>query len=527
MSVQAQTLTGTATATPPPQAWDNPQATVQSFIQDMTAKNLDEAAKSLDLSDIPFPVRDTRGERYAGVLASVLARIHDLHVDKISTNPNSPPVSIPVNLKNGKEAGAVGLSKGSDGYWRFDSKTITELPHLYRAVENEPQDNGLGPFPDITPSNGFYIREIMPSFLLHSFLWFELWQWIGLALMFGASVLLAWIVRAVIRLLLKTVFKHLANHLTDFTMWSLRKSLGLIAGGGLWWATYDYLGLEGGAFVVLVFLLKAFMCGAIAWVADALFDLVMDSVSARASTVVKRADAILIPIAKKFVRFVFVLFALLAFAGSMSVNVTGLVTGLGIGGLVLALAGKDSVENIFGSLTIIFDMPFGIGDYIKMTGAEGTVEEINLRSTRIRTPQDTLITQPNSNLIKAAVENFGARRARRFVVSLPVSYANELSRVTAFCERARKEIKKIDQVRQEDAYIEISSADENAIGLNVQLFFMTDSYAEELELRTRTMEALLKAAKDAKVMLGIVQWNPPPSQNPPDPAAQSSKPQTN
>jgi len=513
----AQTLPTLAQPTPPPppEAWDSPQATLQTFLQDMKASRTSEARKALDLSDVPFPVRDTEGDRHAALLASVLSRVHDLKVSGVPANPAGTTVTIPVKLKHGEEVGVLTLDKSRTGVWKFDSETVSTLPHLYRAMQDEPQDNGLGPFPDPEPDPSMLVRAVIPDFLLHSFLWFELWQWGGLLVLACAAYILSFIVRVLVRIILRLFLRRIEGGLTPGTEWSLRRSAGLLAAVGLWWTLYQYLGLEGTSYLLLVFLLKAYLFCSVAWAADAVFDLLLDTFRARASALVRRADDILIPIAKKFVRFIFVLLALLGFAASMSVNIEGLMAGLGIGGLVLALAGKDSVENIFGSLTIIFDMPFGIGDYIKMPGAEGTVEEINLRSTRIRTTQDTLITMPNSNLIKASVENYGARRARRFAATVPISYANDLSRLKTFCEKARTAVRGIEKVREEDAYVELNTMDSSSIGLTVQIFFTTEEYSEELQLREEAIAALLGAAAEAKVVLGVASWNaslPEPTQ---------------
>src|SRR5205085_10627722 len=110
---------------------------------------------------------------------------------------------------------------------------------------------------------------------------------------------------------------------------------------------------------------------------------------------------------------------------------------------------KDSVENVFGSLTILFDMPFALGDWVKIDKYEGIVEEINLRSTRIRTFEDSVITLPNSNLIKAAVENYGARRYRRQRFQIRVSYANRAENLDRFIASVRKYVDSVPQATKD------------------------------------------------------------------------------
>ena len=100
-------------------------------------------------------------------------------------------------------------------------------------------------------------------------------------------------------------------------------------------------------------------------------------------------------------------------AGLVGLNLNGMIAGLGITGLALALAAKDSVANIFGAISIIIDQPFNVGDWIIVEDVEGEVISIGLRTTMIRTGNDTIVTMPNSNITNSPVENFTMRRFRR------------------------------------------------------------------------------------------------------------------
>lgn len=122
-------------------------------------------------------------------------------------------------------------------------------------------------------------------------------------------------------------------------------------------------------------------------------------------------------------------------ADVLGISPASLLAGLGIGGLALALAAQDTVKNLFGSLTVILDRPFEIGDDIKI-GADitGTVEEVGFRSTRIRTYENTLITVPNGNLISATVDNQGKRTFFRCRLLLGLQYDTAPDKIHAFTE---------------------------------------------------------------------------------------------
>ena len=174
------------------------------------------------------------------------------------------------------------------------------------------------------------------------------------------------------------------------------------------------------------------------------------------------------------------------------VNVAAVIASLGIGGIVVALAAKDSVENIFGSLTIMFDMPFQMGDWVKVDKIEGVVEEINLRSTRIRTFEDTIINLPNANLIRAAVENVSARRYRRQKFNLRVSYDAPVEAVNALCSDIREYLVTMDGVQDDKIIVDLSEMDDVAMTVLVQCHFEVASQAEELELRHKLFSEIIR-----------------------------------
>lgn len=244
-----------------------------------------------------------------------------------------------------------------------------------------------------------------------------------------------------------------------------------------------------------------------------IWDAVCDAIAHRATSIAN-AERLLIPVTRKLVRFVILVAGILTALGVFGVNITGLLAGVGIGGLVVALAAKDSVENVFGSLTILFDMPFALGDWVKIDAVEGIVEEINLRSTKIRTFEDSLITLPNSNLIKAAVENFGARRYRRQRFMIKLSYANEPVAIDRFIQDVRGYLGQVPEVVEGRTIVELSEMTDAAVGVLVQCFFEADKFHDEARLRGQLMLAIFLARDDAGVLfIG----SPLPPYTPPDP----------
>jgi MscS family membrane protein len=180
---------------------------------------------------------------------------------------------------------------------------------------------------------------------------------------------------------------------------------------------------------------------------------------------------------------------------NLDFNLTGALATLGIGGLAFALAAKDTISNLFGSLTVIADRPFQIGDWIVVDGQEGMVESLGFRSTRIRTFYNSLITVPNSTLINAAVDNYGARQYRRYRTVLSVTYGTPPERMEAFCEAIRQVIRDSPYTRKDSFHIYFNDYGASSLDILVYMFFQVPDWGTELRERHRFNLDILRAAK--------------------------------
>ncbi len=133
-------------------------------------------------------------------------------------------------------------------------------------------------------------------------------------------------------------------------------------------------------------------------------------------------DDQLMPILRKGVRLIIWVMAIVIGLNNAGYNVGAILAGLGIGGLALAMAAKDTVSNIFGGFTIFADQPFRINDRVKIDGYDGTIIEIGVRSTRLRTLEGRIVTIPNSTFTDAPVENVSQEPSRKIVLNLGLTY---------------------------------------------------------------------------------------------------------
>ncbi len=194
-------------------------------------------------------------------------------------------------------------------------------------------------------------------------------------------------------------------------------------------------------------------------------------------------DDHLLPFIRKGLRTFVVLMMSLMLAQTLGYPISGLLASLGIGGLAIALAAKDSLENIFGSLMIILDRPFQIGDWVKAGEIEGTVEEIGFRSTRIRTFAKTLITIPNSTLTNLAINNYSRMPKRRIKMTVGVSYATTPAQMRAAVENIRQLLREHPAIDQEFFLVNFTDFGDSSLNILIYCFTRTTVWGEYLDAR--------------------------------------------
>jgi MscS family membrane protein len=204
----------------------------------------------------------------------------------------------------------------------------------------------------------------------------------------------------------------------------------------------------------------------------------------RASLTESKLDDQLVPFIKETVKVVIGIFSIFFILGAIfELNVASLVAGLGIGGLAIALAAKESLENLLGSFTIFLDKPFLIGDVIKVGSVEGKVENIGFRSTRIRTAEKSFVTVPNKKLIDNELDNFSLRTQRRVSFTLGLSYDTKAEQIKNIVSGIHDCVEAHPQVTKGETYVRMFGFDLNSI--NIMIVYFVDSIDYDLYLAVR------------------------------------------
>ena len=195
----------------------------------------------------------------------------------------------------------------------------------------------------------------------------------------------------------------------------------------------------------------------------------------------------LIDALQSVIKFIIFIIGMVLIADGFGFELGTIIAGLGISGLAVAFAAKDTISNIFGAITLLLDRPFKIGDWIKVGSSEGEVIAIGVRTTMLRTSNDTVITLPNGGLVNKNIENFGKRRWRRYRPLLSLDLNSDADDVETFCRGVEELIASHDgTTKKEDSFAKVSAINNESIVVSLNLY-----WSEGGELEHNGKEGLL------------------------------------
>lgn len=186
-----------------------------------------------------------------------------------------------------------------------------------------------------------------------------------------------------------------------------------------------------------------------------------------------RLDDQLLPLIKKFSKAVIGILAVIVVLSNLGYDILSILAGLGIGGLAIALAAQDAVKNVIGGITIFWDKPFQINDFIEINGNAGTVDEVGLRSTRLKSIGGTTYVLPNSQVADTMLENYSTREARRNVINIGLTYETTADRMDEAMKIIEDTIRSVKGTREEDIMIRFVNFGAFSLDLEI-VYWITD-----------------------------------------------------
>ncbi len=489
---------------PIPETLESPRATLSTFFDAMneTPPNYEKATTTFDLSEIPQLIHDTQGTSLSSQLFGIFNRSKFIVLNNISNSPDSPEVSI--DLRNSKtpelaNIPPVVLRKSTDGAWRFSTNTVAHIPQTWQTVKDLPVIKNLK---DIVPTDSIYVdwanRNLPQDWINPGFLGLAPWKWIGILISAVAGYLVGLVIRIVAKLIIRLRTGRFGSEMSKATLDSAGHGFSLLTNGTVFAAFALGLQLTPDIKAAAMFFALILQTVGCAWLAMAIIEFAVNRLTPKIADA-DRAERLFLPILRNLGRIVVIIIALLFFLERVGFNVTGLIAGLGLGGLVVALAAMYCVENVLGSLTLIFEMPFQIGDWVISNGIEGTVEEISLRSTTLRTFHDSTILVPNSKFISSPIENMGRRRYRRLKTTIGITYDATADQIEEFVTKLRAYI--LEHPKTWDDKINIALNDYSPSSLNILfiVFIEANTFNDELLIREELLLGIMRIAQECGV----------------------------
>jgi MscS family membrane protein len=203
-------------------------------------------------------------------------------------------------------------------------------------------------------------------------------------------------------------------------------------------------------------------------------------------------------ITKSLKIFIFAL-GFMALMREWGFDVSAFVASLGLGGLAFALAAKDTTANLFGSIVIFSDRPFQIGDWIMTPNVEGTVEDIGIRSTKVRAFDQSLVSVPNAVIANSAITNFSQMGKRRIKMRLGVTYQATTEKLNTLLGRLREYLAKNEEVHPDTIMIYFDEFADSSLSIFCYFFTTTTKWAEYLAAKERINIDIMKIFEEVGV----------------------------
>jgi len=387
-----------------------PRSSLKGYLKAARDGDFERAAKYLDMRYLPGRMDQSQEPQLARQLKIVLDKVIWFDLDAVSADPDGfPDDGLPANRDN------IGRIKTPDKtvdllmqrvprgdgvlIWKISNQTVAEIPHLYEYY-------GYGPFEES-------LSKIFPD---AQFVGWQLWQWVLWLLNLVLAFVLAFIITWIVNLFLSRKDTAMRQQIKRFVAWPVRFLLWLL----LEQVGLSFIGLS--MTVRTLFRFDPVLPFVMTWTALRLVDLLVFWWGERLRRSGREDAIVLLRPARTAIRITLVTAAVLFWLDNIGLKVSTLLAGLGVGGLAVALAAQDTLKNLLGSIMILLDKPYKVGQRIVAKGHDGVVEEIGLRSTRIRLLTGHQTTIPNDEMAKIDIENIGQRPHIRRLTNIGITY---------------------------------------------------------------------------------------------------------
>jgi len=475
---------------------DSPQSAVVAFLEAAHAHDYAKAWRYLDLRNMPEDERLTQGTALARDLETILDRDTQFDVGNLSRDPQG---DLSDNLLNrdrvdtfhvdGKtlelDLERVKLKSGLE-VWLFSSDSVREIPLIAQQT------------------NKSAIERHLPLPLVNwQFVGTPLWRWIGMVLLaIALAAFSKWLSRLVLWLT-RLVFKRVAPAWNLTLLETFLGPLRLLLSVSLFRAGMEWFAPSALARLYLGRLLAVLFFWGIFWLCAVIIDVIVRHLRTRLEARHKSFSYSVLPLSGRIAKILVFVMVIAALLTAWGYNTTTLLAGLGIGGVAIALASQKTIENLFGSVAVITDRPVSVGEFCKFGSSMGTVEDIGLRSTRIRTLDRTLLTIPNGSFSTMTIENFDRKDKTLFHVTLNLRRETTLAQVRAVLQSITKLLKENPKIETGALPVRFVGIGTYSLDIEIFIYVLTLDGDEFMKIQQDLFLAIMDAVESAGTALAV------------------------
>jgi MscS family membrane protein len=493
-------LGGSKTAVPAapsdPLKRTTPRSSMYNFLEACHAERYAQAARYLDLRRLPVSDRASEGADLAKELADLLDRDPQFELGQMSDSAAGnmadglaadlePLITVSVN----GEPVPLYLQRVMQqnvNVWLVSADSVLKLPQMTDLEQETP-----------------FEKKLPPVLVKTTLLGTPFWIWIVLVL---AGLLLSLLSRMLSKLVIAIVVplaRRYAKSLQSYRIESFTEPLRLLLSIAVFRALLEFVAPSALLRDYLLKLLVVLFAFGVASFLMRIVDVILDQIQSRLNARERALTYSVLPLGMRVLKISIFCVAVLFTLSGWGYNTNTILAGLGVGGLAVALAAQKTIENFFGGIEVITDRPVLVGDFFKFGGQVGTVEDIGLRSTRIRTLDRTLVTIPNSQFSTMTLENYSRRDRMWFHPTLHLRRDTTATQVRAMMEKLTAILGEHPMVSIGGVPLRFTQIDDQSLNLEIFAYVMSDDFDEFLKVQSELLLRFLEAGTELGVGFAV------------------------
>jgi MscS family membrane protein len=466
---------------------DTPYGAVFGFLQAAQSGNNGIAAQYLQMSPAR---RQTEGESMAANLKVVMDRAFAGSLKNVSTQPEgTPQEGVPPGrqdlgtMSSGDVEADLQLLRVSDPtagkIWLISSDTLAKVPELYDQVEAR------------------QVETRLPAWIVkHQLAGMPLWQWFALLLMIPVAGGAAWLLLVLLEIPLRWWWQRRGQAALE--RWrSVSGPAWLLAGTAIHRILAQYLGmplLQRHYYVQITTV--AFIVG-LSWIFWRLIRWFLQRLRSRALAHGHSGTGSLMLLGERIIKATVFIVAVFSILGILGVNLTTALAGVGIGGLAVGFGAQQTIANLFGGVSVLGDEVIRVGDVCKFGDRTGTVEDIGLRSTRVRTEERTLLAIPNGTVATINVENLSRREKILFKTMLGFHLDTPSDRLRSVLSQIRGVIAGNQKIEPSTIRVRLVELAPASINVELYCYVLTQDFDTFAKVREELLLQIMKYVEDS------------------------------